>query len=164
MKEVFLFWLKKGAAGFRIDATNHLFEDENLRDEPLTNKTNDPKSYDYTEHIYTKDLPEMYEMVYFFREIADSYTRENGGPERILMTEAYTNDTEYPKYFKSADGKRLGSQMPFNFVLINDLVKSSNASSLKEIIDKRISIVSNETRLNWVNLYILVNFLNLKWF
>lgn len=56
MDEVILFWLDKGVSGFRVDAVNHLFEDPDLKDEPLTGKTNDEKSYDYTKHIYTKDL------------------------------------------------------------------------------------------------------------
>lgn len=150
MLNVLRFWLKKGVAGFRIDAVNHMFEDAKFRDEPLTNKTNDPKSHEYTHHIYTKDLPEMYEMVYKFRELADNFQTEFGGDRRVLMTEAYTNDTEYPKYFKSADGKKKGSQVPFNFILIEQLNRTSTASDFKIVIDKRFGAVPNETRLNWV--------------
>lgn len=55
MKNVLSFWLDKGASGFRVDAVSHLFEDRDFRDEPIDN-TNDPLSYEYTRHDYTKDL------------------------------------------------------------------------------------------------------------
>lgn len=56
MDEVMRFWLRKGVAGFRIDAVNHLFEAEDFPDEPLTGTDADPLSYGYTHHYYTKDL------------------------------------------------------------------------------------------------------------
>jgi len=56
MDEVLIFWLNKGVSGFRIDAVNHLFEDPDLKDEPLSGITADPNEYGYTKHIYTKDL------------------------------------------------------------------------------------------------------------
>lgn len=150
MTNVLNFWLGKGASGFRIDAVNHLFEVADLRDEPLSGVTEDRNSYAYTLHHYTKDLPEMYEMVYKFREIADQYQANNGGERRILMTEAYANTTEYVKYFKSADGKKLGSQMPFNFVLIEELKRHSTAAEFEEKIIEKIASVPEGTRLNWV--------------
>lgn len=56
MKDVLRFWLEKGAGGFRIDAINFLYEVEDFRDEPLSGWTDDPNSYAYTHHDYTKDL------------------------------------------------------------------------------------------------------------
>lgn len=55
MKNVLRFWLEKGASGFRVDAVNHLFEVEDLRDEPIDNPE-DNLSYGYTHKHYTKDL------------------------------------------------------------------------------------------------------------
>lgn len=52
----FRFWLGKGVAGFRIDAVNHLFEVEDLRDEPRNPSDNDPESYGYLTHDYTCNL------------------------------------------------------------------------------------------------------------
>lgn len=151
MKNVLRFWLKKGAGGFRIDAMNHLFEIADLKDEPLTNHTTDPHSYDYTQHIYTKDLDEMYDMVYQWREVADKWQKDNGGDTRILMTEAYTNSSEYPRYFKSRENpSRLGAQMPFNFVPLNNLHKYSVPSDYAKYIAEAIDSVPKGTRLNWV--------------
>lgn len=56
--------------------SNHLFEVEDLRDEPLTGWTTDPKSYGYTHHWYTKDLPETYDMIKQWRDLLDEYTQE----------------------------------------------------------------------------------------
>lgn len=150
MKNVLRFWLKKGAGGFRIDAVCHLFEVEDLRDEPLSGYTNDSKSYSYTHHHYTIDLDEMYDMVYEWRALVDDFHKSHGGEKPILMTEAYANSSEYRKYFHSADKKRPGSQMPFNFVLITDLNKESTADDFKRVIDDRIAIVPAGVRLNWV--------------
>lgn len=56
MKKVLKFWLELGAAGFRVDAINHLFEVEDFRDEPLNDDDTNPNSYGYTHKHYTKDL------------------------------------------------------------------------------------------------------------
>lgn len=150
MFDVMEFWLKKGAGGFRIDAVPHLYEDIEFRDEPLSGRTDDPESYHYTLHYYTGDLPEMYEFIYKYRDFVDDYKKRNGGDTPLLMTEAYTNATEFPKYFKSKDGKKRGSHMPFNFVLITEVLKKSTASDLKRVIDNVITSVPSDVRLNWV--------------
>lgn len=48
--------MEKGVNGFRVNAIPHLFEFEDLRNEPLTGLTADPNSYLYTHHHYTTDL------------------------------------------------------------------------------------------------------------
>lgn len=54
MKDVLTYWLDQGAAGFRVDAINHLVENINFLDEPI-NDNRDPNAYGYTHKIYTKD-------------------------------------------------------------------------------------------------------------
>lgn len=56
MKDVLRFWLAKGVSGFRCDAVNHMFEVEDLRDEPVSSFDPDPLSYGHLQHYYTKDL------------------------------------------------------------------------------------------------------------
>lgn len=151
MKNVLSFWLKKGASGFRIDAINHLYEIESLNDEPLSGTTKDKNSYGYLNHIYTKDLDEMYDMVYDFRAHVDKFAKDNNLETVLLMTEAYTNTTEYPRYFhKRGDESVKGSQMPFNFVLIDSISEYSSAAEIKKLIDERLQAKPKDAHLNWV--------------
>lgn len=150
MSKVMEFWLGKGIGGLRVDAMNFLFEDKDFQDDPLSFETNDPNEYAYLNHIHSKDLPESLDVLYRFREVADEFYKKNGGLKPILLTEAITNSTEYIKYYGSKDGKRNGSQIPFNFVLLYNLNKTSSASDFKRVIDERVLIVNNRTGINWV--------------
>lgn len=103
--------MAKGVAGFRLDAINHMFEDTELRDEPV-NSGVDPNSYESLEHIHTKDLPEVYDIVYKWRELLEDYVVEQKLTEKkILMTEAYANTEQTMRYYISEDGKHRGANM-----------------------------------------------------
>lgn len=61
-----------GIDGFRFDAVNHLFEREDLADEPKSNKVGVYETdYDSLDHIYTRDQPETYDMVRIWRNLLD---------------------------------------------------------------------------------------------
>ncbi|XP_052563693.1 maltase 2-like [Culex pipiens pallens] len=150
MKDVMRFWLGKGVAGFRVDAVNHLFEVEDFRDEPVTGTDPDPLSYGFTHHYYTKDLPEVYDMVYQWRSLLDDWTQDHGGPTSIMMTEAYANITFTMKYYRSEDGSRVGSHMPFNFLLITDLNQASTAQDFVFTINKWLTYMPRDQQANWV--------------
>jgi len=77
------FWLDRGVAGFRLDAITTLFEDAQLRDEPVlggTNSQGDPN----LKNIYTDNLPEVHGVIRRMRAMADSYPGE-----RVLVGETY---------------------------------------------------------------------------
>lgn len=151
MKHVIKYWLEKGANGFRIDAVNHLYEDKDLRDEPLSGLTTNPNSYDYTLHYHTQDLNETYEMVYEWRQFIDQWHKKNGGVLPVLMSEAYANSSHYPRYFASPDNpEKLGSQMPFNFMPLKNLNNQSTAADFARNVNDSIASVPKNTRLNWV--------------
>ncbi len=62
MYDVARFWMKRGVAGFRLDAIGTLFEDPLFRDEPLTGGVNafgDPN----IDGIYTENLPELHDVL-----------------------------------------------------------------------------------------------------
>lgn len=150
MKNVLRFWLGKGAAGFRVDAINHLFEVEDFRNEPLNPWDTDPLSYGYTDKDYTKDLDETYDMIYQWRAVMDTFTQANGTYTRIMMSEAYANTTKTMEYYQSRDGTRQGAHMPFNFVLINELNEHSSASDFLNVIQTRWNAIPTGRVTNWV--------------
>jgi len=66
------FWLDLGVDGYRIDAAPFLFEDLQFLDEPrkpeeLAKK--EKNTYFHYYHLYTKDLPETYDMINQFRDV-----------------------------------------------------------------------------------------------
>ncbi|XP_055632787.1 maltase 2-like isoform X2 [Toxorhynchites rutilus septentrionalis] len=150
MKDVMLFWLEKGVAGFRIDAVNHLFEVEDFRDEPETGTDRDPLSYGFTHHYYTKDLPGSYDLIYQWRDVLDDWKKQNGGPTRIMMTEAYANISFTMKYYRSADGTCNGAHIPFNFLLVTDLDRTSTAQDFVFAINKWLIYMPRDRDANWV--------------
>jgi alpha-glucosidase len=81
------FWLDRGVAGFRLDAIPELFEDPQLRNEPLTggfNAQGDPNLKD----IYTSDLPEVHDTIRRMRAMVDKYPGN-----RVLIGETYLPNT-----------------------------------------------------------------------
>lgn len=164
MKDVLTFWLEKGASGFRVDAmyvtnltsnfkpfnsiyhlySNHLFEVEDFRDEPVSGWTNDPNDYGYTHHDYTKDLDETYEMVQQWRQLLDSFTSEHGTETKIIMTEAYANQTFTIKFYN------YDSHFPFNFGFIENLQSYNTAYDIRQIIDGWLDLMPKDATANWV--------------
>lgn len=70
-------WLNFGLDGFRIDAISHgyefVFSNGTYPDEPVKPNATDPNDFGYLDHIYTQDQPELFELVYRWREILDEF-------------------------------------------------------------------------------------------
>ena len=127
------FWLDRGVAGFRLDAIPTLFEDLQLRDEPITGGTNaqgDPNLSD----IYTNNLPEVHDVVRRLRSLIDSYPGD-----LVLIGETYLpNIQELDKWYGGAKHDELQLPMDMQVGFTNKL----DASLLR----KRIN--DAETQLN----------------
>ncbi|HEX4647828.1 MAG TPA: alpha-amylase family glycosyl hydrolase, partial [Steroidobacteraceae bacterium] len=81
------FWLDRGVTGFRLDAITTLFEDPQLRNEPVlggTNAQGDPN----LDHIYTDNLPEDHDVIRRMRAMSDRYSGD-----RLLLGETYVAKT-----------------------------------------------------------------------
>ena len=105
------FWLDRGVAGFRLDAIPTLYEDPQLRDEPVaapgTNAQGDP----YLNDIYTNMLPEVHDVLRRMRAMADSYSGN-----RVLIGETYLPDTAaLRQWYGSAAGPEL--QLPMDMLI-----------------------------------------------
>ncbi|KAH8402287.1 hypothetical protein KR009_010983 [Drosophila setifemur] len=153
MNNVLRFWLGKGVSGFRIDAVPHVFEialdaQNQYRDEPRNDWDNDPEDYGYLQHIYTVDQPETIDLVYSWRAVLDSFQREHGGDECILMAETYSPIDIVMQYYGNDTSE--GAQLPFNFLLISELTNSSNAHSYSDTVLKWLQHMPKGRTANWV--------------
>uniref|UniRef100_A0A182JYV0 alpha-glucosidase n=1 Tax=Anopheles christyi TaxID=43041 RepID=A0A182JYV0_9DIPT len=155
MKDVMRFWLRRGVAGFRIDAVPALFEvasdaDGQFPDEPLSGNTDDPDDPGYLVHIYTQDRNETLDMVYQWRSVLDEFQKNYGGRERIIMAETYSPIDIVMKYYGNETVP--GAQIPFNFHFITDLNKDSTAQDIKNTIDYWIDHMPTTDTIvpNWV--------------
>lgn len=76
--------MEKGADGYRLDAIPHLFEtapDANgmYPDEPLSgNMFLNPDQPGYTTQIHVRDLIDLYDVVYAWRDLSDQFKDETG--------------------------------------------------------------------------------------
>ena len=87
MYDAVRFWLKRGVAGFRLDAITALFEDPRLRDERVTGGPNafgDP----IVSCEYTDNLPEVHDVLRELRKVTDEFSG------RVLIGETYVNSIQ----------------------------------------------------------------------
>ncbi|XP_055710287.1 maltase 2-like [Phlebotomus papatasi] len=153
MTNVLKFWLDKGVDGFRVDAINHLFEDQSFTDNPPNRDEYDPMDYNHFDTIYSKDLQKSYQQVYDWRKYLDNYAEEHGTDTKVLLTEAYTNITNTMKWYVSEDGTQKGAHFSFNFQLImglKTLPEQLNAADVKATIDEWLENMPEGFTANWV--------------
>ncbi|XP_067633473.1 maltase A3-like [Eurosta solidaginis] len=153
MKDVLRFWVRKGVAGFRIDAVPHIYEvapdsDGNWPDEPRNYWENDLEDYNSLQHIYTKDQPETLEMVYEFREVMNELDEELGGYQHIILSEAYTDIDILMQYYGNTTVD--GAHIPFNFELLSNLKSWSDANHYSQLIHNWLDSMPAGRTANWV--------------
>ena len=123
MENVIRFWLDLGVDGFRIDAVIFLLEDEQLRSEPIdpsyvdtlncsANNTN-KDCYNSLDHIYTKDIDGIHDIIRSWRNLTNSYTDS----PRFMVGETYDPVDLVMKYYGTDNDE---FNFPFNFLLLNN--------------------------------------------
>ncbi|HYY69382.1 MAG TPA: alpha-glucosidase [Terriglobales bacterium] len=116
MFDVTRWWYRRGVAGFRLDAVDTLFEDPQLRDNPLkpgVNKYGDPNE----EEIYNKRFPEVHDVLKRLRKVADEYGA-------VLIGETWTEDVAELRQYYGERGDELQMPMDFLFAEVNKLSAS----------------------------------------
>jgi alpha-glucosidase len=107
------WWYQRGVSGFRLDAVDTLFEDPELRDNPVlpgTNAQGDPNM----ENQYNDKLPEVHEELQKLRKVADDYNA-------VLIGETWTsNIAELDRYYGQGSHE-LQLPMDFMFTMVNQL-------------------------------------------
>ena len=109
------FWLNRGVAGYRLDAIPTLFEDTQLRDEPVlggTNAQGDPN----LNHVYTDNLPEVHGVIRRMRAMVAKYPDTKYPGDRVLIGETYLpNTAELDKWYGGAEKDEL--QLPMDMIV-----------------------------------------------
>jgi alpha-glucosidase len=116
MDGVLDFWMKRGVAGFRIDAVSRLYEDPNLHDDPYLPGHNAYGDRNI-QHKYTDDLPEVHDVLREVRSVVDTYpgdpvlVTEADEPNVQALTKMYGNgdEVQLPMDFQIADVNQLSA-------------------------------------------------------
>lgn len=114
MMDVLRFWMDRGVDGFRVDAVNHLVEDESFRDEPPNPEWREgdaPYVSSKLALIHTMNLPETHEEIARMRRTLDSHN----DAERLLIGEVYVPIEVLMSYYGEAN---TGFHMPTNMELV----------------------------------------------
>jgi alpha-glucosidase len=116
------WWYKRGVSGFRLDAVDTMFEDPNLKDNPVRpgkSVYGDPLQ----EHKYNTKQPEIHQALRGLRKVTDEY---NG----VLIGETWTADiNELNEYYGKGNNEL---QLPMDFLFTN-VNKLSPAEFRKQI-------------------------------
>ena len=113
MFDVTRWWYQRGVAGFRLDAVDTLFEDPDLRDNPILpgkNKYGDPEMEDK----YNKKLPEVHDVLRDLRKVADEHNA-------VLIGETWTDDINELKQYYGEHNNELQMPMDFMFTTVDKL-------------------------------------------
>lgn len=107
------FWYKRGVAGFRLDAVDSLFEDPNLRDNPLAAGT-DTFGRPNMDERYNQKLPEVHSVLRGLRKVADEYNA-------VLIGETYTSSVDELKHYYGDHSSELQLPMDMMFATVDRL-------------------------------------------
>ncbi len=113
MFDVTRWWYKRGVAGFRLDAVDTLFEDTELRDNPVLpglNKYGDPNEQD----LYNTKLPGVHVVLRDLRKVADANNA-------VLIGETWTKDVNELKQYYGDHSDELQMPMDFLFTKVDRL-------------------------------------------
>ncbi|GAC1428339.1 MAG: alpha-amylase family glycosyl hydrolase [Terriglobales bacterium] len=113
MFDVTRWWYKRGVSGFRLDAVDTMFEDPNLKDNPIlpgTNKQGDPNM----DNVNNSKLPEVHDALRGLRKVADEHNA-------VLIGETWTKDISELKQYYGEHNNELQMPMDFMFSRVDKL-------------------------------------------
>lgn len=76
MRNVLSYWIELGIDGVRIDALKHVYESDNMKDEPVINPGY-PVDYNNLNHIYTVDQVEVYDLIHEWHTLFEEFKQKN---------------------------------------------------------------------------------------
>jgi alpha-glucosidase len=139
MYEVMRFWLRRGAAGFRVDASGVLIKDALLRDDPPLPEAGEHISpQERLKRVFTDSRPEALDCLQEMRAVVGEF------PETVLAGEADTTTAELARFCGEPDCPRL--DLPINFGL-HDV--AWDALSVQAAIDRYLNTLPSGATPNW---------------
>ncbi|GBP53202.1 Maltase 1 [Eumeta japonica] len=156
MLNIMDFWLEKGVDGFRLDALPFLMEANPVDHEglyphnpPSGNAFLEPHQLGYTTEIYTKDLLELYDVIYDWRDHVEEWMSGRDTTTKVLLGEGYTDIINTMLYYGN-ERDRIGCHFPFNFDFITSLSAESNARDFVYVILQWFTYMPQGKVPNWV--------------
>ena len=135
-----------------MDAVPFLYEDPEFRDEPLSGKSVvDEFDYNYLDHIYTFNLPRVYDQIESFNNVMGEF-EEKDGIDRLAMVEALSDDLsmeDLMRYYDSCD-------FAFNFNFITDLFEPLTPGQLVDQVNSWLHNMPDGATANWVVSFIAI--------
>lgn len=105
------FWYKRGVSGFRLDAVDTLFEDPDLRDNPILPGTSDHGDPNMA-NTYNTKLPEVHDVLKRLRKVADE-------SNAVLIGETWTRDAAELKQYYGDHSDELQMPMDLMFAVVD---------------------------------------------
>ncbi len=124
MYDVMRFWMRHGAAGFRLDAAGMLFEDAQFRDETIRGRT--PSGAEVTAHEYTGNQPEIHQAMREMRRVTNEF------PGRILIGETVQSNIDGLAKMYGGANDEMQLPMDFQFALTSKLSAAEFRRRLRE--------------------------------
>jgi alpha-glucosidase len=114
MFDVTRWWLKRGIAGFRLDAVDVMFVDTHFRDNPVVGDQKNAFGDPVEREIYDKNQPELHGVLKRLRKVADEYNA-------VLIGETWTSDIAQLRAYYGENSNEVNMPMDFMFTMVNKL-------------------------------------------
>ncbi len=114
MFDVTRWWYKRGVSGFRLDAVDTLFEDPNLKDNPIVKPGKNAFGDPFEQNKYNSKLPEVHNILRGLRQVANEY-------DAVLIGETWTTDVAELNQYYGKGNNELQLPMDFLFTMVNRL-------------------------------------------
>jgi alpha-glucosidase len=114
MFDVTRWWYRRGVAGFRLDAVDVMYVDQQFRDNPVVAAEKNAFGDPVEREIYDKNQPELHGVLQRLRKVADEYNA-------VLIGETWTNDIAQLKRYYGEHNDEVQMPMDFMFCMVNKL-------------------------------------------
>lgn len=146
-KEVLRFWLDLNVDGFRFSFINYLYESTHLRDQELI----DPAGAVIYSNMYsdfTKDLPEIHDLLMDWRSLLDEYSTEPG-VYRFMETETDIGESSEVLTRYYGNEYTIEADLPVNLRMVE--LDSASLWTGTRIGAEIVDWMENMPRHKWAN-------------